>query len=52
MLVHGGGFRVAGLATHYDRMLAREWQNCPLGDIFGVGQSGEDVGFPLLLEHP
>ena len=33
-------------------MLAREWQNCPLGDIFGAGQSGEDVGFSPAVGAP
>ena len=33
-------------------MLAREWQNCPLGDISATGQNGEYGDFPLLLETP
>lgn len=33
-------------------MLAREWQNYPLGDISAPNHRGEYGDFPLLLETP
>jgi hypothetical protein len=41
-----------GMVSHDGRMLAREWQTCPLGDIFASTASGEDGPLLLLLEPP